>query len=95
MLGEHFADRLSGEHFAIYDRGRHKACIHQSGKPCMLLSDIPLLSGQLDQLTDASGDYESLWIEFCKSIAIPERKNRNLQRQMLPLRFRDTMTEFI
>ena len=61
----------------------------------MLLSDIPLLSGQLDQLTDASGDYESLWVEFCKSIAIPERKNRNLQRQMLPLKFRDTMTEFI
>lgn len=95
MLGEHFADRLSGEHFAIYDRGRHKACIHQSEKPCMLLSDIPLLSGQLYQLTDASGDYESLWVEFCKSIAIQERKNRNLQRQMLPLRFRDTMTEFI
>ena len=94
MLGDHFADRLSGEHFAIYDRNRCKACVHQAGKTCILLSEIHLPAGQLEQLTDATDDYEALWQAFCKSIAIPERKNRNLQRQMLPLRFRDTMTEF-
>ena len=94
MLGEHFADRLSGESFAIYDQGRCKACLHPAGQACILLSEIQLSPEQLEQLTDASADYESLWKEFCRTIAIPERKNKNLQRQLLPLRFRDTMTEF-
>lgn len=46
---------------------------------------------------DISGDereYQELFKEFCRSITIDERRNPGLQRQMLPLHFREYMPEF-
>ena len=39
-------------------------------------------------------EYQKLFQRFCESIAIEARVNPKLQRSMLPLRFRDNMTEF-
>ncbi|MDE6702009.1 MAG: DUF4130 domain-containing protein, partial [Acetatifactor sp.] len=38
--------------------------------------------------------YQMLFKHLCKSIAIDERRNSKLQTGMLPLRFREYMTEF-
>lgn len=38
--------------------------------------------------------YQELFTYFCHKIAIRERRNLELQRNMLPLRFREYMTEF-
>ncbi len=38
--------------------------------------------------------YQELFTYFCLKIAIRERRNLELQRNMLPLRFREYMTEF-
>ncbi len=38
--------------------------------------------------------YQMLFKQLCKSIAIEERRNDGLQAGMLPLRFREFMTEF-
>ena len=39
-------------------------------------------------------EWQKLWKVFVDAIAIKERVNRNLQRQMLPLHFRKYMKEF-
>ena len=39
-------------------------------------------------------EWQKLWKVFVDTIAIKERMNRNLQRQMLPLHFRKFMKEF-
>ncbi len=39
-------------------------------------------------------EYQELFRHFCHTITIRERRNAGLQRQMLPLRFREYMTEF-
>ena len=95
MLCEHFADRLPEENFVLWDRNRRRACVHRAGSSCVLLSDISLSEKLQSEYAEAEGTWEALWREFCRSIAISGRKNRNLQRQLLPLRFRDTMTEFL
>lgn len=38
--------------------------------------------------------YQELFTYFCHKIAIKERRNLELQRNLLPLRFREYMTEF-
>lgn len=49
------------------------------------------------KLKYSSGEekYRMLFKEFCQSITIRERENPGLQKQMLPLRFREYMTEFL
>lgn len=39
-------------------------------------------------------DMQKLWKLFVDTIAIKERKNRDLQRQLLPLWFRKYMKEY-
>ena len=46
------------------------------------------------QLSMDEEDYRAMWKSFTKSIAIEARKNEELQKKLLPLRFRDKMTEF-
>ncbi|MCM1186055.1 MAG: TIGR03915 family putative DNA repair protein [Lachnoclostridium sp.] len=45
-------------------------------------------------LSDTEMAYQELFRHFCRKITITERKNAQLQRNMLPLRFREYMTEF-
>ena len=46
------------------------------------------------QYSDKEQQYQELFSLFHKTIAIKERGNKRLQQQMLPLRFREYMTEF-
>ena len=45
--------------------------------------------------TDAETDYRKLWKSYFTHMAIEERINPKLQRNMLRLRFRTHMTEFM
>lgn len=93
LLGPHFADRYPGENWMIYDEGKEKAIYHIRGRrECIIRSRIKLkLEGYA---LDGSEQYENLWKTFCTSISIEARANENLQRQMMPLKFRQNMTEF-
>lgn len=94
LLAPHFADRLPGESWIIYDTIRKKAVVHQAGGDWGLVwVDTPQWQAHLEQSTDESS-YASLWKAFFKSISIRERENPRCQRNMLPIRFRDNMTEF-
>lgn len=100
FLGEHFSDRFPGENFLIKDKGRSLYLIHQPDKGYFLFKN----SGEIPDLPEAcsplrySGEEEKIQELFCcfvDSISIKERENKKLQRQMLPLRFRPNMVEFM
>lgn len=93
FLAEHFADRFPGEHFLIYDVGRKLFAVHEGGKP-WFLARIPEFDKAAVKESEEEMRYQELFRHFCHKIAIKERCNENLQRNMLPLRFRPYMTEF-
>lgn len=92
----HFADRLPLENFVIFDEGRGIYGLHPAG------SDWYVVSGEPGQEPAAlargwSADeikYAGLFTAFFHTIAIEARNNPKLQRNMLPLRYREYMTEF-
>lgn len=95
-LMEHFADRMPSENFAIFDEGRNLYGIHPAGEQWFLAGGEVLMH-KLGEVTvsDNEEQYAALFRHFCKRIAIKERKNLDLQRNMLPLYFREYMTEFL
>lgn len=91
MVTPHFADRLPSEDFLILDVGRSIAAVHPADRPWFLM---PLAKEQADALLAQNADqYPDLWKTFYHMIAIKERKNLKLQRNMMPLRYREFMTE--
>lgn len=92
-LMPHFADRFPMENFMIYDEGRRLLGVHPARQQWYMIRGI-----QVDKkiLISSEGEekYRELFRHFCHKMAIKERENLNLQRNMLPLRFRDYMVEF-
>ena len=89
----HFADRLPIENFVIYDDIRNLFGIHPAGKQWYLLRGEEAVEPEL-RFSEKEESYQELFRHFCRTIAIRERKNLKLQRNMLPLRFQEYMTEF-
>ncbi len=94
-LMEHFSDRFPSENFMILDERRQIFGIHKAKESWFLATDEG--TAEKIKMTDVSeGEeyYSGLFKHFCKTIAIKDRRNLDLQRNMLPLRFRTYMTEF-
>ncbi|MBR1743147.1 MAG: TIGR03915 family putative DNA repair protein [Lachnospiraceae bacterium] len=97
---EHFRDRFSGEFFIIFDKTHKEAGIHlpesMAGKQSM---EIRLLSKEevvaLEKMGEKEEDYPELWKTFFHAIAIEERKNEKLQKNLMPLHYRKYVTEFL
>lgn len=94
FIARHFADRLPSENFVIYDTKRKKCVIHPCREQWYLRTDVEMEDFTSLEESDTQQFFELLFKEFCKTIAIPERKNEKLQQNMLPLHFRDCMVEF-
>lgn len=95
FLMPHFADRFPGEHFMIYDEGRRLFGIHPARHPWYLLQSTQLEERTKNpSLTEDEKHYQELFRRFCHTIAIKERENRRLQRNLVPLRFQEYMMEF-
>ena len=93
FLMPHFADRLSGENFVIHDVGRELFGVHPAGEEWFLVrGEAATYNGRTPSLSEEK--YQMLFKAFCQSIAIEERRNLKLQKGMLPLKFREYMTEF-
>lgn len=94
LLAAHFADRLSGENWILYDCNRRKAAVHQAGLGWVMVeAGSEAWQAKLAAGTDEE-EYEALWKTFHATIAIRERMNPRCQQNMLPLRFRPYMVEF-
>ena len=90
----HFADRLPLENFVIHDTLREIYALHPAGKDWYLVSGGELEAGQNRIYSEEEKKYSELFTHFFHTIAIKERRNYGLQRNMLPLRYRKYMTEF-
>ncbi len=94
-LMEHFSDRFPMENFCIYDEGREQFAIHPAGKAWFLLQgDVAVKQVEYIPHSTEEEKYAALFRHFCNRITIEERSNYELQRNMLPIRFREYMTEF-
>lgn len=105
FLLEHFADRFPMENFLILDRQRKLYGIHPAGKDWYLAYREQETHDEgekgEEEFLNVEAEYsvqeekiQLLFRQFVKSIAIEERKNETLQKQLLPLRFRPFMCEF-
>ena len=93
-LGPHFSDRLPLENFLIYDMSRRKALFHEREKDWYMMDALDLNGEMAGRISTEEEYYQDLFRMFCRTIAIKSRENRALQRQFLPLYFRDVMPEF-
>lgn len=99
FLMEHFTDRFPVENFVIYDESRKSMGIHKTGEnQWFLMKCDDEMSADLCRnnvkKSNEETEYQALFKWFCQRIAIKERRNLDLQRNMLPIRFRGHMTEF-
>lgn len=94
FIAPHFADRLPLENFVIYDDKRQLFVVHPARKDWFMVTGEHYKEEVAEHLSKKEKEYEALFTHFCHTIAIKERKNLNLQRQMLPIRFREYMVEF-
>lgn len=94
-IADHFADRLSKEDFVIYDEGRSTAIVHRNGYGYVYIKTEDVDIKKLMETTEEEEEYVLLWKTFFDSVAIKERKNLNLQRNNLPKKYRNNMTEFL
>lgn len=95
FIAPHFADRLPREDFVIEDENRNIFAVHPAGKEWFLLTGQE--GRELSEIPFSEGEerYGELFCHFFHNIAIKERNNSQLQRNMLPIRYRKYMTEFI
>jgi len=95
LIVPHFADRLPLEKFAIIDGNRNICALHLPEKPWILVDAPDAKSIISDYDINKYDEYQDLWKIFFDSIAIEARINPKLQRNNIPLRFRDDMPEFL
>ncbi|MDE7300338.1 MAG: TIGR03915 family putative DNA repair protein [Lachnospiraceae bacterium] len=93
LVTPHFEDRFSGENFIIYDTGRGRAAFHRTGYPFVIRQVTEEEMRRFSENSEREEQFQSLWTSFFETIAIEERKNTKLQRNMLPLHYRRYMTE--
>ena len=94
FLVPHFADRLPGTDFMIYDEKRNIYAVHPSSGEWYLVSGKDVDQEIFTHYTEEEGRYQDLFRIFCQKIAVTDRENLKLQRSLLPLRFQEYMFEF-
>lgn len=93
-IGDHFANRFPLESWLIYDKTHEVFLIHKPGEDWVLIHGEKINSAAIFDLSAGERDYEELWKGYFESAAIQERNNLSCQRNHLPYRFREHMTEF-
>lgn len=95
MMIPHFADRLPSENFIIYDERHDWAAVHPARRDWILVERAGEKLHLLEEgVSSREMNYQDLYRHFVDKIAIDDRRNYELQRNMLPIRFRKYMTEF-
>lgn len=94
-LAEHFEDRFSGERWVIADTVHRTMLIHGVDQRAAYVEMSEADFDELELTYSAEEEkFQELWRVYVDTIAIKERINRDLQRQMLPLRFRKYRKDF-
>ena len=91
ILAEHFSDRMINQLWIIHDKARSKAAVYNGDY--YVIADVP--NTVQIQYSENEAQIQELWSTFFHSVNIEERKNPKVQRNLLPLYFRKSMTEFL
>lgn len=94
MIMPHFADRFPGERLMIIDVGKNLAAAKMPGEPPIYFEMTPEEIRAADQAHEDSEFFANLWRTYFNTVAIRERVNYNLQRNLLRIRYRKHLTEF-
>lgn len=89
LLAPHFADRLSDQKWIIHDVKRELAALYNMRE--WIISEFS--ADDIPAVTDDEKLYSQLWKRFFTTLEIPPRSNPKLQRQLLPRRYWDHLTE--
>lgn len=89
LLAPHFAQRLADQRWIIHDNFRQIAALYDGHKWVMTDSLPDALTAQQDR----DENYQTLWQTYFQTISIPERQNLRLQRQFMPARYWENLTE--
>ena len=90
FLGQHFLKRFNNQRYIIHDLKRQIAFIKENsfvGVQNVAEFETPKVSVNEEK-------FSKLWQTFFASVSIESRKNKKLQRQMVPLLYRTYMNEF-
>ena len=90
LIGKHFVKRLGSEQFIIHDIQRGLIAVWDGNT----LELHPILEASEPQLHEDEKHYQKLWKTFFDTVAIESRKNYKVQRNFVPLLYRQLMTEF-
>lgn len=88
-LVQHFVKRFQDQKFMIRDKTHGTALVYDAQS--WQIVELPELMSL--PLPDESR-YEELWRRYFDTVAIPWRRNRKLQQQFVPKKYRRYLTEF-
>ncbi len=94
LIMPHFTERFPEERFVIWDTVRNVAGIHVPGQTYIMLELTDNQTAMLQTYTEDDKKTEQMWKAFLEAVSIKERKNKELQRNNIPLHFRTYMPEF-
>lgn len=92
LIGDHFSNRFPNENFMIYDNGHGDCLFHGKGYPWFIYKNMHP-NEEIKKESEREEEFQRLWKGFCSSISIKPRENKQLQRQMWPMKYRKWMTE--
>lgn len=89
LLAPHFAERLSDQKWIIHDVKREIAALYNMKN--WIISEFSAVD--IPGSTADEKRFSSLWKEFFNALEISSRSNPKLQRQLMPRRYWDHLTE--
>lgn len=95
LIMPHFCDRLNSEEFIIYDKTHGEIGVHRRGREYFMYYPSEQEEKALSEIWKKQDNISDLWKVFFEHIEIKERKNKALQRNHIPLKYREHMTEFL
>ena len=90
-LGKHFFKRLNNQNYIIHDISRKVAFVKNNDN----LSIENVADFEEPSYSKEEDKFEKLWCTFFEAVSIKERKNEKVQKNYVPLIYREYMTEFL
>jgi len=103
LIADHFSARFNTMRFAIHDRRRGSAIVHETGKAWNLVEgfgftvssqeDAGSVPGFESSLSEEERAVRALWKKYFESVAVEGRTNPRLQRSFMPKKYWNLLTE--
>jgi len=90
LIGDHFYDRFNDQRIILRDTKRRLALVSEPPNGWWI-TELP--EGEIPPLPDDK-EFTEMWKGYTHALANPERVNRKLQRNFVPLKHRKNLPEF-